>query len=62
MDTPFHATHTPEADQQATIANTPLGRAGYPDDVAGAVAYLASDLASFCTGSVIDVNGGTYFS
>lgn len=62
LDTPFHATHTPEADQQATIANTPLGRAGYPDDVAGAVAYLASDLASFCTGSVIDVNGGTYFS
>jgi 3-oxoacyl-[acyl-carrier protein] reductase len=62
LDTPFHPQHTPEADQQATIAATPLGRAGYPNDVAGAVLYLASELGSFATGTVIDLNGGTYFA
>jgi NAD(P)-dependent dehydrogenase (short-subunit alcohol dehydrogenase family) len=40
------------------IARTPLGRLGTPDDVAGAVVFLASDEASFITGAVIDVNGG----
>jgi 3-oxoacyl-[acyl-carrier protein] reductase len=38
-----------------------LARAGYPNDVAGAVSYLVSESASFITGVVIDVNGGTYF-
>jgi 3-oxoacyl-[acyl-carrier protein] reductase len=61
LDTPFHATFTPEERQQATIAATPLRRAGYPDDCAGAVLYLVSDLAGFATGAVIDLNGGTYF-
>jgi 3-oxoacyl-[acyl-carrier protein] reductase len=62
LDTPFHPTFTPEEQQQQTIAATPLRRAGYPADVAGAVLYLASELGSFCTGAVIDLNGGTYFS
>ena len=36
----------------------PLGRLGQPDDVAGAVVFLASDLASWITGHVLQVNGG----
>ena len=62
LGTPYHEAFTPEADQRAGIAATPLRRAGYPDDVAGAVLYLASNLGSFCTGAVLDLNGGTYFS
>jgi 3-oxoacyl-[acyl-carrier protein] reductase len=33
-----------------------------PADVAGAVLYLASDLAAFVTGEVIEVNGGLWFA
>ncbi|CAG9174730.1 3-oxoacyl-ACP reductase FabG [Cupriavidus pinatubonensis] len=36
----------------------PAGRAGTPDDVAGMVAYLASDAAAYVTGQVLSVNGG----
>ncbi len=61
VNTPFHATFTPEENQRATIRATPLGRAGEPDDVAGAVLYLASELSSFCTGIIVDVNGGAHF-
>ena len=38
----------------------PLGRAGTPDDIADACAFLCSDAASYITGQVIGVNGGMY--
>ena len=48
----------PEEAQQAMLANTPLGRLGDPEDVAGAVRFLCSDEASFVTGEVLLVDGG----
>jgi 3-oxoacyl-[acyl-carrier protein] reductase len=44
--------------RQAAIKQIPLARVGSSDDVAGAVAFLASDDASYITGHVLSVNGG----
>ncbi|HKU59442.1 MAG TPA: 3-oxoacyl-[acyl-carrier-protein] reductase [Gaiellaceae bacterium] len=48
----------PEEATQAMIANTPLGRVAEPQEVAGAVRFLASDEAAFITGEVLLVDGG----
>jgi 3-oxoacyl-[acyl-carrier protein] reductase len=48
----------PEDATSAMLANTPLGRLGDPEDVAGAVRFLASEDASFVTGAVLLVDGG----
>ncbi len=60
--TPFHNTFTRPDVQAAIVSKIPLGRAGRPEDVANAVLYLASDLASFITGEVIEINGGAWFA
>jgi 3-oxoacyl-[acyl-carrier protein] reductase len=44
--------------KEMMLANTPLGRLGTPEDVAGAVRFLCSDDASFITGEVLLVDGG----
>jgi 3-oxoacyl-[acyl-carrier protein] reductase len=48
----------PEELQRAMLDNTPLGRLGDPEDVAGAVRFLCSDEATFITGEVLLVDGG----
>jgi 3-oxoacyl-[acyl-carrier protein] reductase len=48
----------PEEAKDAMLSNTPLGRLGDPEDVAGAVRFLCSDEASFITGEVLLVDGG----
>ena len=48
----------PEEATQAMLTNTPLGRLGDPEDVAGAVRFLCSDAAKFVTGNVLLVDGG----
>jgi 3-oxoacyl-[acyl-carrier protein] reductase len=44
--------------KQNAVKQIPLGRVGTPDDVAGAVVFLASENASYITGHVLNVNGG----
>lgn len=46
--------------KQSYLKNIPLGRFGTPEDVAGIVVFLSSDLASYITGEIIHVNGGMY--
>jgi 3-oxoacyl-[acyl-carrier protein] reductase len=48
----------PEEAKAMMLGNTPLGRLGDPEDVAGAVRFLCSDEASFITGEVLLVDGG----
>lgn len=48
----------PEELRQTMLANTPLGRFGEPQDIAGAVRFLCSDAAAFVTGEVLLVDGG----
>jgi len=48
----------PEEARAAMLVNTPLGRLGDPEDVAGAVRFLCSDEARFITGEVLLVDGG----
>jgi 3-oxoacyl-[acyl-carrier protein] reductase len=52
----------PEAQKGALLARIPLGRLGQPEDIAAAVAYLASPAAGYVTGAVLHVNGGMYLS
>ena len=56
IQTPMTAAMPAQA--QAQMTANPLGRAGQPSDIAGGVAYLCSDDASFVTGHVLDINGG----
>jgi 3-oxoacyl-[acyl-carrier protein] reductase len=48
----------PEDATAAMLDNTPLGRLGDPEDVAGAVRFLSSEDAGFVTGAVLLVDGG----
>ena len=46
--------------QQAILSQIPLGRMWEAEDIANAVAFLASEEASYITGTVLHVNGGMY--
>jgi len=50
----------PEEIKQGFLSQIPMGRFGKPEDVAGVVLFLASDLSGYITGEVIHVNGGLF--
>lgn len=62
ISTTFHDTFTKDAVRENVANATPLKREGKAPEVADAVAYLASEEASFITGTNIDINGGLFFS
>lgn len=62
IGTSFHDIFSKPEGRAAVAGNTPLRREGHPDEVAAAVAFLASDEASFLTGLNMDINGGLAFS
>jgi 3-oxoacyl-[acyl-carrier protein] reductase len=57
IDGPMAAAAPPEK-LEAMLRTIPVGRLGRPEEVAAAVAYLASEAAGFVTGATLDVNGG----
>jgi len=57
IETDIWAT-VPEAARQAALTMIPLGRTGQPEEIAKAIAFLASDDAAYITGHVLTVDGG----
>jgi 3-oxoacyl-[acyl-carrier protein] reductase len=62
ITTPFHDRFTPPEMREKMTAAIPLGREGTPEEVAGAVVFLASPWADYVVGEIIEVNGGQLMS
>lgn len=60
IDTDIFQGKLSDAQKAAIIGNVPLGRLGTADDIGCACLYLVSDLSSYVTGTVLDVNGGLF--
>jgi len=60
LGTAFHNTHTTKESADKTVSGIPINRAGYADDVARAVLFLASEYDGFIAGATLDINGGSY--
>lgn len=52
----------PEAQREKLLAQVPAGRLGQPEDIAAAVAFLASEEAAYITGTTLHINGGMYMA
>ena len=58
IDTPYHENFTTPEVMANLRKAIPMGREGRPDEVAGVIAFLASEAASYLCGETIEVNGG----
>lgn len=58
ITTPFHERYSTPELRTAMASQVPMGREGKPEEIAGTAMYLASDIASYITGEIIEVNGG----
>ncbi|WP_406677998.1 SDR family NAD(P)-dependent oxidoreductase [Moorella sp. ACPs] len=61
-DTPFHAGLRSREELESFVERIPLGRLAMPEDIVGAVLFLASEASSYITGESIEVNGGFWFA
>ena len=52
----------PEAQRDSLLAHIPLGRLGHVEDIAAAVAFLASPMAGYISGETLHINGGMYMA
>jgi 3-oxoacyl-[acyl-carrier protein] reductase len=62
ITTPFHDRFTPPDIRESLVGGIPIGREGTPEEVAGAVVFLASPAADYLVGEIIEVNGGQLMS
>ena len=62
ITTPFHDHFTPPEVREALVGSIPMGREGTPEEVAGAVVFLASPAADYLVGEIIEINGGQLMS
>lgn len=60
IDTPMHEEFTPTEKREEAAQGIPLKREGTPEEIVGAVTFLASPRASYLVGEVIEVNGGLW--
>jgi 3-oxoacyl-[acyl-carrier protein] reductase len=58
IDTPFHDEFTTDEKRAEAAKSIPLGREGAPEEVVGAVLFLASSQSDYVLGEIIEVNGG----
>ena len=62
ITTPFHDRFTPPDIREKLVGPIPIGREGTPEEVAGAVVFLASPASDYLVGEIIEVNGGQLMS
>ena len=58
ISTPFHEQFTPDDVREKMTGNIPIGREGTPEEISGAVVFLASPAADYLVGEILEINGG----